>query len=202
MLELLVSQFQSSSLIELTAVLFALAYLTLVVKENILCWYAALISTILFLVIFWRVQLYMESGLQIYYVAMAIYGWYQWSRGGGQNHGVTITTWSLKTHVLAVLGILLATFASGILLIKISNAYFPFLDSFTTWASIVTTFMVAKKILENWIYWFVIDGISIFIYLERELYFTAFLFAIYLVIVVIGFLSWLKEYQREERDWG
>ena len=202
MLELLVSQFQSSSLIELTAVLFALAYLTLVVKENILCWYAALISTILFLVIFWRVQLYMESGLQIYYVAMAIYGWYQWSRGGGQSHGVTITTWSLKTHVLAVLGILLATLASGILLIKISNAYFPFLDSFTTWASIVTTFMVAKKILENWIYWFVIDGISIFIYLERELYFTAFLFAIYLVIVVIGFLSWLKEYQREERDSG
>ena len=145
MLELLVSQFQSSSLIELTAVLFALAYLTLVVKENILCWYAALISTILFLVIFWRVQLFMESGLQIYYAAMAVYGWYQWSRGGGQSRGVTITTWSLKTHVLAVLGILLATLASGILLIKISNAYFPFLDSFTTWASIVTTFMVAKK---------------------------------------------------------
>ena len=133
---------------------------------------------------------------------LTIYGWYQWSRGGGQSHGVTITTWSLKTHVLAVLGILLATLASGILLIKISNAYFPFLDSFTTWASILTTFMVAKKILENWIYWFVIDGISIFIYLERELYFTAFLFAIYLVIVVIGFLSWLKEYQREERDSG
>ena len=202
MLELLVSQFQSSSLIELTAVLFALAYLTLVVKENILCWYAALISTILFLVIFWRVQLYMESVLQIYYLAMAVYGWFQWSRGGGQRNGVTITTWSLKTHVLAVLGILLATLASGMLLIKFSNAYFPFLDSFTTWASIVTTFMVAKKILENWIYWFVIDGISIFIYFERELYFTAFLFAIYLVIVLIGFLSWLKEYQREGRDSG
>ena len=200
MFEPLVSQFQSSSLMEGTAVLFALAYLTLVVKENILCWYAALISTIIFLVIFWRVQLYMESGLQIYYIVMAIYGWYQWSRGGTHSHGVTITTWSIKTHALAIFGVLLATLASGLILIKTSNAYFPFLDSFTTWASIVTTFMVAKKILENWIYWFVIDGISIYIYIDRELYFTAFLFAIYLVIVVIGFLSWLNEYRRKERN--
>ena len=198
MFETLVGQFLSSSFMELTAVLFALAYLTMVVRENILCWYAALISTLIFLVIFWRVQLYMEAGLQLYYVAMAIYGWHQWSRGGTQSHGITITTWSIKTHILAVFGILLATLASGIVLTKISNAYFPFLDSFTTWASIVTTFMVAKKILENWIYWFVIDGISVFIYFERELYFTTLLFVIYLVIVVIGYLSWLKDYRGKE----
>ena len=74
MLELLVSQFHASSILELTAVIFAIAYLLLAIRENILCWYAAFISTSIFLLIFWQVNLYMESGLQVYYLAMAVYG--------------------------------------------------------------------------------------------------------------------------------
>ena len=187
-------------MLELTAVLFAIVYLILVIRENILCWFAALISTLIFLIIFWRVQLYMESGLQIYYVAMAFYGWHQWSRGGNQGNGIIITTWSVKTHFIVVVGILLATLISGLLLFRTSDAHLPFVDSFTTWASIMTTFMVAKKILENWIYWFVIDGISIFLYLDRGLYFTALLFVAYLIIVVFGFSRWLDEYRRMARQ--
>ncbi|MEE8233330.1 MAG: nicotinamide mononucleotide transporter family protein, partial [Gammaproteobacteria bacterium] len=72
----IISQFQQSPKLELAAVVFAVAYLLLAVRENILCWSAALISTSIFLFIFWQVKLYMESGLQIYYIGMAIYGWY------------------------------------------------------------------------------------------------------------------------------
>ncbi len=75
MLELLVSQFHASSILELTAVIFAIAYLLLAIRENILCWYAAFISTSIFLLIFWQVNLYMESGFQVYYLAMAVSGW-------------------------------------------------------------------------------------------------------------------------------
>ena len=71
-------QLLQNSLLELAAVIFAVAYLVLAVRENSLCWYAAGISTLIFLFIFWDVKLYMESGLQIYYLAMAFYGWYQW----------------------------------------------------------------------------------------------------------------------------
>jgi nicotinamide mononucleotide transporter len=73
---------------------------------------------------------------------------------------------------------------------RYSDAPLPHLDSFTTWGAVVTTFMVARKVLENWVYWFVIDVVSIFMYLDRELYFTAALFAGYLVMIVIGYRSW------------
>ena len=197
MLDLLGSQCQASSLLELTAVIFAIAYLLLAVRENILCWYAAFISTSIFLFIFWQVKLYMESGLQVYYLAMAVYGWYQWTLGGTQQSGIAISTWPMTKHLLALTVILIATIISGYLLSENSDAPLPYLDSFTTWASIVTTYMVAKKVLENWIYWFVIDSVSIFLYLARELYFPALLFDAYVVIVVFGFLTWLKQYRLE-----
>ena len=195
-LNTIVSQFQQNSLLELTAVVFAVAYLLLAVKENVLCWSAALVSTAIFLFIFWQVKLYMESGLQIYYIVMACYGWYQWTRAGPNEGALTVSSWSLQNHVIAVLVILTATFFSGYILDTGSDARLPFLDSFTTWASIVTTYMVAKKILENWIYWLVIDSVSIYLYLDRALYFTSMLFVVYIIIIFFGWFSWLKSYRQ------
>ncbi|HIG42937.1 MAG TPA: nicotinamide riboside transporter PnuC [Gammaproteobacteria bacterium] len=194
-LSMIASQFQQSSWLELTAVMFAIAYLVLAVKENILCWPAALISTFIFLFIFWQVRLYMESGLQLYYIGMAVYGWHQWTRGAG-NGSLAVSTWSLQQHLWALIVIALATLVSGLLLQQGTDARLPFVDSFTTWASVVTTFMVARKILENWIYWLVIDTVSIFLYLDRELYFTALLFAVYIIVIFFGWFSWLKSYRQ------
>ena len=190
------SQFQQSSLLELTAVVFAIAYLLLAVRENILCWSAALISTFIFLFIFWGVRLYMESALQIYYIGMAVYGWHQWTRSGEGESTLTISSWNLKQHITAVVLIAVATIVSGYMLGAGTDARLPFLDSFTTWSSILTTYMVARKILENWLYWLVIDAASIYLYLDRELYFTALLFAIYIIIIFFGWYSWLKSYRQ------
>ncbi len=127
---------------------------------------------------------------------MACYGWYQWTRAGPNEGALTVSSWSLQNHVIAVLVILTATFFSGYILDTGSDARLPFLDSFTTWASIVTTYMVAKKILENWIYWLVIDSVSIYLYLDRELYFTSMLFVVYIIIIFFGWFSWLKSYRQ------
>ena len=81
---------------------------------------------------------------------------------------------------------------------KYTEAALPFMDSLTTWGAIITTYMVAKKVLENWIYWFVIDSISIFIFLSRDLYLTSFLFFIYLFIIVLGYKSWDRIRRNEE----
>lgn len=195
-LNLIASQFQQSSLLELLAVVFAISYLLLAVRENVLCWPAALISTFMFLLIFWDVKLYMESGLQLYYIGMAIYGWYLWTRTGSSDHQLQVSTWQPRQHMMALGFVVIATFTSGYLLNTGSDARLPYLDSFTTWSSIVTTYMVAKKILENWLYWLVIDSVSIYLYLDRELYFTALLFVIYIVIIFWGWYSWLKSYQQ------
>ena len=189
-------QLLQNSLLELLAVVFAVAYLVLAVKENSLCWYAAGISTLIFLFIFWDVKLYMESGLQIYYLAMAFYGWYQWRDAQTETVSLRVSKWRAKQHVVALALIAILTFVSGSLLNSGTDANWPYLDSFTTWASVVTTFMVARKILENWLYWLVIDSVSIYLYLDRELYFTSLLFAIYIVIIFFGWFAWNRSYRQ------
>ena len=189
-------QLLQNSLLELVAVVFAVAYLVLAVKENSLCWYAAGISTLIFLLIFWDVKLYMESGLQIYYLAMAFYCWYQWRDAQTGTASLRVSKWRAKQHVVALALIATLTFVSGSLLNSGTDANLPYLDSFTTWASVVTTFMVARKILENWLYWLVIDSVSIYLYLDRELYFTSLLFAIYIVIIFFGWFAWNRSYRQ------
>jgi len=196
-------QFLQNSLLELVAVIFAIVYLLLAVKTNILCWLAAGISALIFLYIFWGAKLYMESALQVYYFVMAVFGWYQWklpsdtSTTSTTSTTLTISMWSMQQHAVALALIIFFTFISGYLLKSGTDAQLPYMDSLTTWGSVVTTFMVARKILENWIYWLVIDLVSIYLYLDRELYFTAILFAVYIVIIFFGWFSWLKSYQRK-----
>ena len=182
---------------EAMAVVLAIAYLLRAVRENILCWYCALFSTAIYIYLFWNVSLLMESALNVYYLLMAVYGWYQWKYGGKQNSALQIQTLSVQNNLLIILTVLLATAISGWLLSEHSAAAWPFVDSFTTWGSVVTTFMVAKKVLENWLYWLVIDSVSIPLYIDRGLYLTAFLFLVYLFIVVAGYLNWRKIYQQQ-----
>lgn len=183
--------------LETLAVVLSIAYLILAMKENSLCWFCAFFSTAIYVWIFGDVNLYMESGLNLYYMAMAVYGWHQWQHGGSSGKGVLIATWGLRNHISALLMILLATIVSGYLLAANTDARLPYVDSFTTWASILTTVMVAKKVLENWLYWIVIDSVSIFLYLDRGLHQTAAMFVLYLVLAAVGYVSWRKNYHRQ-----
>lgn len=183
--------------LETVAVILAIAYLLFAIKENSLCWYCAFFSTAIYVWIFGDVSLYMESALNIYYMAMAVYGWYQWQRGGEHQTGLNISRWSLARHSMAIGIILIATVISGYLLAANTDARLPYLDSFTTWASVVTTVMVARKIIENWLYWVVIDFVSIFLYLDRGLYQTAGLFVLYIVLAVVGYIIWIKKYREQ-----
>jgi len=134
---------------EVLAVILAVAYLVLAIKQNIWCWAAAAVSTLLYLFIMFQSRLYMESLLQLFYLAMAAYGWYSWRhppRGEGE---LPVTTWPWRWHVLAIGSVLLLVFVSGDLLSRYSDAALPHLDSFTTWGAMVATFMVARKVLEN-----------------------------------------------------
>jgi len=180
---------------EALAVVLGIAYLLLAVRESLWCWYAAFVSTAVFLYLFWEVKLLMESALQVYYLFMAVYGWWQWQHGGPTEGNLPISTWSVRKHALAIGAVLLASTLSTIWLTRYTDAALPLLDSFTTWGSILTTWMVARKILENWLYWLVIDSVSIYLYLDRGLYMTAVLFAAYLVIVVFGYRKWLRHHR-------
>lgn len=182
---------------EAVAVLLGIAYLLLAMLEKISCWYAAFLSTLIFLFLFWDVNLLMESALQVYYLAMAVYGWWQWRHGQRDDGSLAISRWGARQHLIAVSGVLVLSGVSGYALSQYTEASWPYLDSFTTWGAVLTTWMVARKILENWLYWIVIDSLSIFLYLDRELYLTAGLFAAYVVIVIFGFVTWTRHYRAQ-----
>ncbi len=179
---------------EAAAVVFAIAYLLLAVRENILCWLFAFISTAIYTVLFWDVSLLMESALNVYYMVMAVYGYHQWTRGGsnggGEPHALAIQLMTLRQHVLVIALIMVLTLVSGYLLGEHSSAAWPFVDSFTTWASVITTYLVTRKYLQNWLYWIVIDAVSVPLYIDRGLNLTALLFVAYIIIAVFGYLNW------------
>ncbi len=176
---------------EIAAVLLALAYLVLAIRENVLCWPAAILSSALYLGIFAGAGLYMVAGLQVFYLAVAVYGWRAWQPGAG-GESLRVHTWPLSRHLALIAGIGALALGSGWLLATFTAAQLPYLDALTTWGAIAATAMVARKLLENWYYWFVIDGLSLGIYFNRELYLTAALFALYLVLVIVGWRTWRR----------
>jgi len=177
--------------LEFWGVFFGILYLILATKESLWCWLAGLISVILYIKICFDAQLYAETGLQFFYLFMSFYGWYQW-KNGKEKHSLPISSLSLKAHLVIVSVGLVLTWLLAYLLVRNTNAALPYLDSFTTIFSIITTWMVARKKIENWLYWIVVDGLGVYIYWNRELYLTALLFFAYVIIVIFGYFEWRK----------
>ena len=177
------------SIIESAAVFFSILYVILAVKESILCWGAAAISVILYIYICYTAQLYPETGLQVFYLLMAFYGYHQWNKN---DSTLKIQQWTTTKHLLILLIGASLTFLMGFYFTIYTNAAMPLVDSFTTVFSVFATYMVTKKVLGNWLYWIVIDIVSAYLYFSRDLHLTSLLFIMYTVIAIFGYFSWLK----------
>ncbi|GGQ31482.1 nicotinamide riboside transporter PnuC [Shewanella litoralis] len=188
---------------EAIAVMLALAYLILAMRTNIWCWSAAFLSTAIYTVLFWNVSLLMESVLNIYYMGMAVYGYWLWlhvpSAQQSQRHDVSsqlnITSWTLKTHAIVIAVTSLVSVVVGYGMANYTSAAFPYIDAATTCFAVMTTYLVAKKVLENWLYWVVIDVVSIYLYFQKGLMLTSGLFILYVAMAVAGYMMWRKKYQ-------
>ena len=177
------------SIIESTAVFFSVLYVILAIKESVWCWGAAAISVILYIYICYTAQLYSETGLQFFYLLMAIYGYYQWNKN---DSSLKIQQWTITKHLFILLLGALLTFLMGFYFSIYTNAAMPLVDSFTTVFSVFATYMVTKKVIENWLYWIVIDAVSVYLYFIRDLHLTSLLFIVYTVIAIFGYISWIK----------
>ena len=176
------------SIIESVAVLFSILYVILAANENIWCWAAAIISVSMYVYIFYTVQLYPETGLQIFYFIMAIVGYYMWNKQDKER----IKEWSETKHLLIIFIGAIFTFFMGFYFSTYTDSQMPIIDSFTTVFSIIATYMVIKKVLRNWLYWIVIDAVSVYIYFNRDLHLTSLLFVAYTIIAVFGYFAWMK----------
>ena len=180
---------------EIVASILAIAYLILAMLQDKRCWVAWIISSLMYFFVMYSANLYMEALLQIFYIFIGLYGLYQWRFKADKKDALKITTWSVKNHLIVISALVFLTSLSGYVLMIYTAAASPFIDAFTTWGAIAASYLVAKKILENWFYWFVIDFVSVFLFISRELYPTALLFIVYLVLVVIGYSAWRKSWQ-------
>tara|TARA_Y100000389_G_scaffold189328_1_gene212942 strand:+ start:3866 stop:4471 length:606 start_codon:yes stop_codon:yes gene_type:complete len=188
----IIGQLQNQSLLELVAVVSAIFYIIFVIHEKIICWFFAAISAVIYIWLFIEAKLYMESLLNICYLAIAMYGWYQWIIGKTDTNIKPIISWPLIIHIQAIICLSTLGIISGALLKIFSDAVFPFLDSLTTWFAIWATYLVARKVLENWWYWLAIDLISILIYWSRDLKLTSALFVVYVFMIPFGIINWTK----------
>jgi nicotinamide mononucleotide transporter len=189
----LASAWRSTSWVEIVGAVLAVAYLLLAIKQRLSCWAAAFASSCLYVWVLFGARLYMESLLNAFFAAMAVYGYWQWTRGGTSETGVRVSRWPWSRHALGIAGVVGLSMASSFFLRRFTPAAWPFADSLVTWASVFATFLVARKVYENWHWWLIIDSASLCLYFTRGLYVTMVLFAVYVLMIVLGMREWRRD---------
>ena len=192
-----IEQLIATSFLEWVAVICALTYVILAIKESLWCWPAAFVSTSIYIFLFFDVNLYMESLLNIFYLSMAVYGWQQWHKRTDNKASVVINRWSLAFHLKAIGLTSIAVIITAFLLDKYTNQSLALADSFTTGFALLTTYMVTQKVLENWLYWLVINSVSIFIYVSKGFALTSILTVLYVILSVYGWIAWKKIHEQQ-----
>lgn len=187
----LVSALHDTSGIEFTAAALAVAYLLLAIGQRLSCWLAAFVSSCLYVWVLFTARLYMESVLNVFYAAMAVYGFWQW-RQGRSGGSLPVTRRPFRFHLFAVLGVLVLSALNWFFLRRYTPAAWPFIDSMTAWSSVFATYLVARKVYENWYWWLAIDSADLYLFFARHLYVTMLLFGLYLILIVIGMREWRR----------
>ncbi len=190
----------SNNYIEVLGTVFGLFYILLSIKQNIWCWPFGLVTSAIYIYVFFITKFYADMGLQVYYIFASIYGWYNWQHGSKskKQNDLKLSFLSIRLFfILLFATVILFVFISYIL-VNYTDSTVPYWDAFTTAASFVATWMLAKKIIENWIFWIGINAISLILYIYKGLYATVVLFAVYTILAVIGYINWRREIKLEK----
>ncbi len=181
---------------EILAVILGITYVVLAAKESQWAWPFAFFSTLIYTIIFWDGALVFSSILNFYYMAMAVYGFILWKE---DEHGETlsISRWHLKHHLLFIGAGLAGSVVLGYLSETYLGARFAYHDAFVMVFSGIATWMMAKKVLENWLYWMVIDSTAIVLYFKSGYLATIVLFVLYVILAFYGYASWKKAYDAD-----
>jgi nicotinamide mononucleotide transporter len=187
--------------IEILATITGLIYLVYSVRGNILLWPFGLITSALYVYVFFMSKIYADMGINIYYVIISIYGWIHWSTGEKSDKN-ELPVSRLKLRLSLILGLItLGIFCIIAYILKnFTDSDIAYWDAFVTAASITATWMLARKIMEHWLLWVVVDGISIGLYIYKGLYPTVVLFVVYTSLAVTGYHEWKKQWKIQSKD--
>lgn len=175
---------------EVAGVLFGIVSVFLTVRESIWCWPTGIVNVALFVIVFHDAKLYADMGLQVVYLALCVFGWYEWLHGGTQRSALYVS----RAPRPVILGLALAAVALSVLLgrflSRATDASLPFWDASTTSFSLVGQALLTRKWIENWIVWIVVDLVYVGMYVYKQLYPTAALYSVFLALALLGLKEW------------
>jgi nicotinamide mononucleotide transporter len=187
-----------SSCAEAFGFVTGVANVWLVTRQSIWCWPLGVLNAVFYMVVFARTGLYSDTGLQVVYFALSLYGWWHWWRGGPRDEPVVVTRTprrvaALLAAIVLVVWVLLATVTS-----RIPGAALPWLDSILVAISLVAQWMMTRKLLENWLLWIAVDVVYIGLFINRGLPLTAVLYAVFLGLASLGLVQWRRSLRDAE----
>lgn len=183
---------------EVLATVLGIVYVILAAKESFWCWPAAFFGTLIYTVLFWEGQLPMQAILNFYYMGMAVYGFVLWQHHSKQEDDLTVSIWPIMYHLIFIVVASAISLLIGYYLSTNNETRLPYLDSAVMVFSMGATWLMAQKVLENWLYWLVNDAAAIILYWQTGYYVTIILFAVYLVMAIYGYRMWRASYLRQE----
>jgi nicotinamide mononucleotide transporter len=178
--------------VELLATTMTLVCVVLTARQHIWCWPTGLVAVILYAYTFYEAKLYSDFGLQIFYVFMQIYGWYYWLYGGRQSNAIRVTQQTALQNAAWITLALGGTLGLGYTMATLTDASLPYADAFTTVAALIAQWLLARKKLESWLFWIVIDIVCVRNYWIKQLGPTTLLYTILLGLAIWGFFVWWK----------
>lgn len=188
------------SYIEFVGTVLYLASVWLIAKRNILTWPIGIASVLLYMILFYQIQLYSDTIEQVYYLGASAYGWWYWSRSEPNQQTITrvafspprtMMGWAIFTlAVSVVVGLAMTRIHIWLPAIFPEPASYPYVDGLTTVMSFVAMWLLARKRVESWVYWIIVDVIGIWLYFVKDVKFLSLLYVILLVIATKGFLEW------------
>jgi nicotinamide mononucleotide transporter len=190
---------RGTSVLEVIGVCTGLANVWLTVRQRLWAWPVGIANALLYLIIFARAGLYSDTGLQLVYAAVSVYGWWHWARGGPQFDALPVTRVSAREGSMTAIGALLAWIALSQLTMLIPGARMPRIDALLVAASLSAQWWMTRKRLECWPLWIVINIGYVALFLVRELRLTAILYAVYGLLAVIGLREWTMAWKHTSR---
>ncbi|WP_430809614.1 MULTISPECIES: nicotinamide riboside transporter PnuC [unclassified Carboxylicivirga] len=191
--------------LEVTGTVASLVYLFYSIREKVWLWPWGIVASAVSLLVFYQSALYADMGLQFYYVSISAYGWWYWMSGqpgkGASDVPIRPVGGRLLLKLLligtAIYLVLLWALLKLPAMVHIASSDMPYLDAFTTAASVIATWMLARKYLHHWLFWIVVDLVSMGMYIYKGLYFYSFLFLVYTIGAAMGYFEWKRNMKRD-----
>lgn len=182
----------TTSPLELVSFLLSVLTVWLNIRQNHWAWLFAILASLLYAAVFADARLYGDAGLQFVFVAVSVWGWYQWLRGGEQHRPLRVSRLDRAGWILAAAAWTIGFLALSWFLHRYTDTDVPHMDGFLTAGSLAGQFLLSRKKIENWLVWIVVDVLYVGLYLYKHLTLTALLYALFVLMAAAGWRSWRR----------